>query len=225
MVESHRAVAVPKCHRLPGFKAYNIWGFYNTASALSPSDYKVVTVVAKISGCNSLLHICGRSSSWRRALHLFQSLPEGSLQQTVQSIGAITAAFSQVGLLGGLNPRSDAWIQVANIPFRRLVPNLSHGMLDLVDSHSTDAQLVWSTFYPYMKYYTSAFFFQTTRRTAMNGTSSALQLPLSIFGRNLLEILLPAQAAMWKHATLANLAPKLVSSTSALVKLPITFPS
>ena len=60
----------------------------------------------------------------------------------------------------------------------------------------------------------------------MNGTSSALQFPLSIFGRNLLEILLPAQAAMWKHATyLANLAPKLVSSTSALVKLPITFPS
>lgn len=159
VVKSHRAVAVPKCHRLPGFKAYNIWGFYSTASALSPSDYKVVTVVAKISGCNSLLHICGRSSSWRRALHLFQSLPEGSLQQTVQSIGAITAAFSQVGLLGGLNPRSDAWIQVANIPFRRLVPNLSHGMLDLVDSHSTDAQLVWSTFYPYMKYYTCAFFF------------------------------------------------------------------
>lgn len=31
---------------------------------------------------------------------------------------------------------------------------------------------------------------------------------------------------MWKHATyLANLAPKLVSSTSALVKLPITVPS
>lgn len=110
VVKSHRAVAVPKCHRLPGFKAHNIWVFYNTASALSTSDYKVVTVVVKISGCNSLLHICGRSSSWRRALHLFQSLPEGSLQQTVQSIGAITAAFSQVGLLGGLNPRSDAWI-------------------------------------------------------------------------------------------------------------------